>query len=67
MITAISLWIVYAGVIALYVRAAAIAVGNGANPWWYVAGAPIVYLAVLASITLIWFAVAWLFRSPRPP
>ena len=27
-----------------------IAVANGANPWWYVAGAPLVYLAVLVLV-----------------
>jgi triacylglycerol esterase/lipase EstA (alpha/beta hydrolase family) len=67
MTTAISLWIVYLGAIALYVRAAASGIAGGANPWWYVAGAPLVYLAILGSITLFWFALAWVFRSPRPP
>ena len=66
MITAISLWVVYVGAIALYARAAATGIANGANPWWYVAGLPLVYLAILGSITLFWFAVAWVFRSPRP-
>jgi triacylglycerol esterase/lipase EstA (alpha/beta hydrolase family) len=66
MTTAISLWIVYLGAVALYVRAAANGIARGANPWWYVAGAPLVYLAILGSITLFWFALAWAFRSPRP-
>jgi len=66
MTTAISLWLVYVGAIALYMRTAVIAVADGANPWWFVAGAPLVYLGVLASITFLWFAVAWVFRSPRP-
>jgi len=66
MTTAISLWIVYLGAIALYARAAANGIASGANPWWYVAGVPLVYLAILASITLFWFAIAWVFRSPRP-
>jgi putative Ca2+/H+ antiporter (TMEM165/GDT1 family) len=66
MTTAVSLWFVYVGAIALYVSAALVAVAKGANPWWYVAAAPLVYLTVLGSITFLWFALAWLFRSPRP-
>ena len=66
MITAVSLWFVYVVAIALYVSAAFVAVAKGANPWWYVAAAPLVYLTVLGSITFLWFALAWLFRSPRP-
>src|SRR4051812_30710837 len=66
MTTAISLWIVYVGAVALYVRAAMNGIAGGANPWRYVAGAPLVYLLVLGSITLLWFALAWAFRSPRP-
>ena len=65
MTTAISLWLVIGGAIALYVRWAVHAVANGANPWWYVAGAPLLYLAVLCSFTLLWFALAWIFRARR--
>jgi len=66
MTTAISLWLVIGGAIALYARSAFHAVANGANPWWYVAGAPLLYLAVLCSVTLLWFALAWIFRAARP-
>jgi triacylglycerol esterase/lipase EstA (alpha/beta hydrolase family) len=66
MTTAISLWIVYVGAVALYLRAAMNGIARGANPWRYVAGAPLVYLAILGSIALLWFALAWVFRSPRP-
>jgi len=66
MTTAVSLWLVYIAAIALYLRAAVIAVAKGVNPWWFVAGAPLVYLADLGSITFFWFAIAWVFRSPRP-
>jgi triacylglycerol esterase/lipase EstA (alpha/beta hydrolase family) len=66
MTTAISLWLVYLGAIALYVRAAAAGIAGGVNPWWYVTGVPVVYLAILGSITLFWFALAWVYRSPRP-
>ena len=44
MTTAISLWLVYVGALALYVRGRRSAVGGGANPWWFVVGAPLVYL-----------------------
>ena len=66
MTTAISLWLVYLAAVAFYVRAASVGIANGANPWWYVAGVPVVYLAILGSITLFWFALAWVCRSPRP-
>jgi triacylglycerol esterase/lipase EstA (alpha/beta hydrolase family) len=66
MTTAISLWLVIGGAIALYTRAAIHAVANGANAWWYVVGAPLLYLAVLGSVTLVWFALAWIFRASRP-
>ena len=66
MATAVSLWVVYVGAAALYARAAATGVANGASPWWYVAGVPLVYLAIIGSITLIWFAIAWAFRARRP-
>ena len=67
MTTAIALWLVGGGGLALYVGWAATAVAGGASPWRYVAGLPLLYLAVLFAITLGWFALAWIFRSPRPP
>jgi triacylglycerol esterase/lipase EstA (alpha/beta hydrolase family) len=67
MTTAISLWLVIGGATALYTWSAIQAVADGANPWWYGAGAPVLYLAVLGSVTLLWFAIAWIFRAPRPP
>ena len=66
MTTAISLWIVYVAAIAFYARMAANGMAAGGNPWWYVAGVPAVYLAILGSITLIWLGLSWVFRSPRP-
>ena len=66
MTTAVSLWLVIGGAIALYTRSALHAIANGANPWVYVAGAPLIYLAVLGSFTLLWFALAWIFRAARP-
>ena len=67
MTTAISIWLLGGGALALYVGWAADAVATGASPWPYVVGAPLLYLAVLGAITLIWFALAWVFRAERPP
>jgi triacylglycerol esterase/lipase EstA (alpha/beta hydrolase family) len=66
MTIAISLWLVIGGAVFLYTWAAIDAVANGANPWRYVAGAPLLYLAVVGSFTLLWFGLAWVFRASRP-
>jgi triacylglycerol esterase/lipase EstA (alpha/beta hydrolase family) len=67
MVTAISLWIVVGGALALYIGWSALAIVGGANPWPYVLGAPAIYATLLVSIAAWWFALAWRFRSPRPP
>ena len=56
-----------AAALAGYVGWAARGIAGGASPWWYVAWAPIAYAIVLFSITSSWFALAWIFRAPRPP
>jgi pimeloyl-ACP methyl ester carboxylesterase len=43
------------------------AIAGGASPWAYLAGLPLLYLAVLCAFTLFWFALAWAFRATRPP
>jgi pimeloyl-ACP methyl ester carboxylesterase len=50
-----------------YIRLAAHWVGNGAATWWLVAGAPIAYFAPVVLLTTVWFALAWIWRTPRPP
>jgi len=67
MTTAIALWVLMGSGAALYVGWAAAAIAAGANPWWYVAGAIVVYPLLIATITGFWFLLAWLFRAPRPP
>ena len=67
MTTAIALWLLGGGGLALYAGWAATAVADGASPWWYVAGLPLLYLATLFAVTLTWFALAWIFRATRPP
>ncbi|MEO8304408.1 MAG: alpha/beta fold hydrolase [Betaproteobacteria bacterium] len=67
MTTAITLWLVMGVALAAYVGWAGVAVAAGANPWVYVGGAVLAYVAILFTITAIWFAIAWIFRAPRPP
>jgi pimeloyl-ACP methyl ester carboxylesterase len=49
-----------------YVRWAAHCIAHGAALWWFIVGAPVVYLAPAAILTFVWFLVAWLWRTPRP-
>ena len=41
-------------------------VALGASPWWLVAGAPLAYLAPVAVLVSAWFALSWIWRTPRP-
>jgi triacylglycerol esterase/lipase EstA (alpha/beta hydrolase family) len=66
MTTAITLWLLGGGAVALYAGWAANAIAGGASPWGYLAALPLLYLAVLCAITLFWFALAWAFRALRP-
>ena len=50
----------------LYVGWAAMAIAGGASPWGFLAGLPLLYLATLCAITLIWFGLAWAFRAVPP-
>jgi triacylglycerol esterase/lipase EstA (alpha/beta hydrolase family) len=50
-----------------YVRWAIDCVAQGASPWWFVAGAPFAYLAPVAVLVSAWFALSWIWRTPRPP
>lgn len=65
--TAIALWLLMGSALAGYVGWAARGIAGGASPWGYIAGAPLAYAAILFSITSSWFALAWIFRAPRPP
>jgi triacylglycerol esterase/lipase EstA (alpha/beta hydrolase family) len=67
MTTAIVLWLLTGGAVAAYVGWASVAVAAGANPWGYVLGAALAYVAAMFAVTTAWFALAWFFRSPRPP
>jgi triacylglycerol esterase/lipase EstA (alpha/beta hydrolase family) len=66
MTTARALWLVIGGAVVLYVGWAVAAIAGGASSWGFVAGALFLYAAILLSITATWFALAWIFRAPRP-
>jgi triacylglycerol esterase/lipase EstA (alpha/beta hydrolase family) len=65
--TAVTLLLTLTGGFALYVAAAWYAHQHGVGMVALVLGAPALYLGVFASITAVWFALAWIYRSPRPP
>ena len=66
MTTAIALWLVVGSAVVAYAQWAAAAIAQGANPWWYVAGAIVAYPLFIAAVTGFWFALAWIFRAQRP-
>ena len=41
-------------------------VAQGASRWWFVAGAPVAYLAPVAVLVGAWFVLSWIWRTPRP-
>jgi triacylglycerol esterase/lipase EstA (alpha/beta hydrolase family) len=49
-----------------YIRWALHEVAQGASPWWFVAGAPVAYLAPVVVLVSVWFALSWIWRTPRP-
>jgi triacylglycerol esterase/lipase EstA (alpha/beta hydrolase family) len=62
----VTLTLLVAGV-AAYVRWAASLISLDASAWWFIAGAPFAYLAPAAILAAVCFAVAWIWRTPRPP
>ena len=64
--TAITLWLVLGGGTLAYVGWAATAAGAGVPVWPFVVGLPLLYLALILFSTLLYFALAWGFRAPRP-
>jgi pimeloyl-ACP methyl ester carboxylesterase len=50
-----------------YVRWAVHCVAHGASPWWFVAGAPVAYLAPVLVLVSASFVLTWIWRTPRPP
>jgi pimeloyl-ACP methyl ester carboxylesterase len=65
--TAIFLLVLLLAGAAHYIRWAILCVAQGTSPWWFVAGAPIAYLAPIAVLASVSFALTWIWRTPRPP
>lgn len=65
--TALNLWLIVLGGLALYGFSMAPAVAAGTSLWLALAGIPLVYGAVFAVCVTIYSAIAWLNRAPRPP
>ena len=66
MTTAIVMWLVVGSAVVAYAQWAAAAILEGANPWWYVAGAIVAYPLFITAVTGFWFTLAWIFRAQRP-
>ncbi len=65
--TAILLFALLVAGVTQYVRWAIHWVAQGAQPWWFVAGAPLAYLAPVVILVASWFVLSWIWRTPRPP
>src|ERR1700693_429128 len=50
-----------------YVYWAAHWVAQGVSAWWFVLAAPFAYFAPVLLLVSIWFGLAWIWRTPRPP
>lgn len=50
-----------------YLHWAAHWIDQGAATWWFIVGAPVAYFAPAIVLVTLWFAVAWIWRTPRPP
>jgi triacylglycerol esterase/lipase EstA (alpha/beta hydrolase family) len=66
-VTAVLLFGLLAAGVAGYVSWAVQHIANGAEAWWFVVCAPIAYFAPAIVLVAIWFAVTWIWRTPRPP
>ena len=49
-----------------YTRWAMHAIAEGTPAWWFILGAPIAYFLPVVLIVAIWFALVWIWRTPRP-
>jgi pimeloyl-ACP methyl ester carboxylesterase len=50
-----------------YVRWAIHSVAHGSPPWWFLAGAPVAYLAPIIVLVGASFVLTWIWRTPRQP
>jgi pimeloyl-ACP methyl ester carboxylesterase len=67
MSTALSLLVVHVIGLFGYADWAARRMAAGEPAWPYVVGLPVIYALLIFLITLVDFALAWMWRTPRPP
>ncbi|MGH8850494.1 MAG: esterase/lipase family protein [Casimicrobiaceae bacterium] len=65
--TAISLFLLLVAGAAGYVSWAGHRIAQGDPTWWFVAVAPIAYCLPVLLLATVWFTIAWIWRTPRPP
>jgi hypothetical protein len=66
-VTAVTLLVAYFGAVAGYVAWAAVAAAHGTRLGSLIAGAPAIYIAFYLLCAGFSFALAWIYRTPRPP
>ncbi len=65
--TAFLLFVALVAGVAAYVSWALHWVAQGAAAWWFIVGAPIVYFVPAFVLVTLWFALSWIWRTPRAP
>jgi triacylglycerol esterase/lipase EstA (alpha/beta hydrolase family) len=66
-VTAVTLLVAYFSAVAAYAIWAAVAASHGTPLGWLIAGAPAIYVAFYLLCAGFSFALAWIYRTPRPP
>lgn len=64
--TAVTLWATLSIALIAYVAGAVHAIARGGSVLAWIAGAFAWYFGIVALLAAVYFAIAWLFRSPRP-
>ena len=64
--SATTLWLVTGGGVLAYAWWASRGIAAGTPAWTYAAGFVLGYAALVFAMTLLYFALAWIWRSPRP-
>ena len=65
--TAFLLFVALVAGVAAYISLAAYWIAHGAAVWWFIVGAPIAYFTPAFVLVTLWFGLAWIWRTPRPP
>ncbi|HEX7327412.1 MAG TPA: alpha/beta fold hydrolase [Casimicrobiaceae bacterium] len=65
--TAVTLWVTLSIAVIAFVADASHSIARGSTVAAWIAGAFAWYFGAVAVLTAVYFAVAWIFRSPRPP